>query len=391
MVVLLAEICVIYLSSRKGLLTIMPRTLCVELGERSYNIHIGGGLLADAGALCIEALGKGKCAIVTDSNVAGLHLEALENVLKEAGIHAGSVVVPAGEGSKSFSQLSDLCESLLKLNIERGDAVIALGGGMVGDLAGFAAGILRRGVRMIQIPTSLLSQVDSSVGGKTGINTPQGKNLIGAFHQPSLVLADTDLLKTLDPREFASGYAEVVKYGLLGDAEFFDWLEDNREALFSDENEARERAIETSCQAKADVVAEDEKEAGRRALLNLGHTFGHAIEAWAGYSGRVLHGEGVAIGMTMAFEFSERLGICTAGVTPRVEAHLRAAGLPTRIADIPGGDFPTAEILRELMQQDKKVADGKLAFILVRGIGDAYVDSNVPMDKLQEFLRDMCP
>ncbi|MGH1352508.1 MAG: 3-dehydroquinate synthase [Methyloligellaceae bacterium] len=369
----------------------MPRTVSVELGERSYNIHIGSGLLAEAGTLCTNVLGKGKCAVVTDSNVANLHLAALESVLKEAGIYAGSIVVPAGEGSKSFSQLSDLSEQLLKLNVERGDAVIAFGGGMVGDLAGFAASILRRGVRMIQIPTSLLSQVDSSVGGKTGINTPQGKNLIGAFHQPSLVIADTNVLKTLSGREFASGYAEVVKYGLLGDADFFGWLEEYRPALFSDEGDAREKAIETSCLAKAAVVAEDEKEAGRRALLNLGHTFGHAIEAWAGYSGRVLHGEGVSIGMTMAFEFSERIGICSVGVTSRVEAHLRAAGLPTRISDIPGEDYPTAEILRGLMQQDKKVKDGNLAFILVRDIGDAYVDSNVPMDKLQEFLIDMCP
>ncbi len=369
----------------------MPRTVRVELGERSYNIYIGSGLLAEAAELCADALGKGKCAIVTDSNVAELHLESLENVLKEAGIFAGTVIIPAGEGSKSFSQLSDLCEQLLKLNVERGDAVIAFGGGMVGDLAGFAASILRRGVRMIQIPTSLLSQVDSSVGGKTGINTPQGKNLIGAFHQPSLVIADTDVLKTLVDREFASGYAEVVKYGLLGDARFFGWLEENYQALFEDTGDAREVAIETSCLAKAAVVAEDEKEAGRRALLNLGHTFGHAIEAWAGYSGRVLHGEGVSIGMTMAFEFSERLGRCVAGKPSRVEEHLRAVGLPTRIADIPGNDYPTAGRLRELMQQDKKVKDGNLAFILVRDVGDAYVDTNVPMDKLQEFLIEMCP
>ncbi len=368
----------------------MSKTVKVELGERSYDICIGPGLLEQTAELATAALGKAKYAIVTDSNIAELHLERLEGILTKAGVFAGSVVIPAGESSKSFGQLAELSELLLKLNIERGDAVIAFGGGVIGDLAGFAASILRRGVRMVQIPTTLLAQVDSSVGGKTGINTPQGKNLIGSFHQPNLVIIDTDLLKTLDEREFRAGYAEVVKYGLLGDADFFEWLENNQPAVYADEDGARIQVIETSCLAKADVVREDEKEAGRRALLNLGHTFGHAIEAWAGYSGRLLHGEGVSIGMTMAFEFSERLGLCSPEDTKRVEAHLKASGLPTRLSEIPGDDYPSAETLWGHMGQDKKVEDGKPAFILVRGIGEAYVDKDVPLDKLHEFLADVC-
>jgi shikimate kinase / 3-dehydroquinate synthase len=278
-----------------------------------------------------------------------------------------------------------LSERLLELGLERGDLVLPLGGGVIGDLAGFAAGILRRGVRFVQIPTSLLAQVDSSVGGKTGINTPQGKNLIGVFHQPSLVIADTAVLTTLPAREMRAGYAEVAKYGLLGDAPFFAWLEANWQAVFGNNGPALTNAIETSVTAKAAIVARDETETGDRALLNLGHTFGHALEAWTGYSDRLLHGEGVAIGMCLAFRLSEELGLCPAGTAARVEAHLKAVGLPTRIADIPGGKADPAELYR-LMGQDKKVKAGKLAFILVRGIGQAFVTRDVAPDTVLAFL-----
>ncbi|HRN85600.1 MAG TPA: 3-dehydroquinate synthase, partial [Hyphomicrobium sp.] len=284
-----------------------------------------------------------------------------------------------------FRALGPLSEQLLEMGLERGDLVVAFGGGVIGDLAGFAAGILRRGIRFVQIPTSLLAQVDSSVGGKTGINTPQGKNLIGIFHQPSLVIADTDVLKTLPPREMRAGYAEVAKYGLLGDAGFFAWLEAAYEELFAYEQETLVTAIETSVKAKAAIVARDEHETGDRALLNLGHTFGHALEAWTGYSDRLLHGEGVAIGMCLAFRFSESLGHCPAGTADRVVRHLAAAGLPTKLADIPG-DKADADRLVALMGQDKKVRDGTLTFILARNIGDAFIAHDVPPDKVRDFL-----
>jgi 3-dehydroquinate synthase len=274
--------------------------------------------------------------------------------------------------------------------VERGDVVVALGGGVVGDLAGFAASILRRGVRFVQVPTTLLAQVDSSVGGKTGIDTQQGKNLIGAFHQPSLVLADIATLETLEPRDFRSGYAEVMKYGLLGDAPFFAWLEHNWQQIFSGEGEARASAIATSCRAKAAIVEADEREeSGTRALLNLGHTFGHALEAFAGFSDRLLHGEAIAIGMRLAFSFSAEQGLCQANDVNRVEAHLVHVGLPGRIADIPGS-LPTPEDLLQLMAQDKKVKGGKLALVLVRGIGEAFVERDVPMARLSAFLKREC-
>ena len=368
----------------------MTQNVRVELDERSYDIAIGPDLLENFISSHANLLKGTKCAVVTDDNVASLYLERLETYLRNSDAYAGSIVVPAGEQSKSFKQLSDLSEKLLLLNVERGDFVIALGGGVIGDLAGFAASILRRGVRLIQIPTTLLAQVDSSVGGKTGINTPQGKNLIGTFHQPSLVLIDTDLLKTLDMRQFRAGYAEVVKYGLLGDIQFFEWLEDNWQNIFEDRDGARSIAIEKSCIAKARVVASDEKEAGQRALLNLGHTFGHALEAWAGYSGRLLHGEAVSIGMIMAFEFSEMIGLCPSGQTSRVEDHLKAVGLPTRISGIPGEDYPSADVLLGKMMQDKKVKKGKPAFILVNDIGQAFVHSDVPLDDLKAFLGKSC-
>jgi shikimate kinase/3-dehydroquinate synthase len=290
-----------------------------------------------------------------------------------------------GEATKSFRHLANLSERLLEMGLERGDVVLPFGGGVIGDLAGFAAGILRRGVRFVQIPTSLLAQVDSSVGGKTGINTPQGKNLIGVFHQPSLVIADTAVLSTLPPREMRAGYAEVAKYGLLGDAKFFLWLEANWQGVFANSGPALTKAIETSVAAKAAIVARDETETGDRALLNLGHTFGHALEAWTGYSDRLLHGEGIAIGMCMAFRLSEELGICPRGRAERVATHLKAVGLPTRIGDIPqsGAD---ADELQRLMAQDKKVRRGKLAFVLVRDIGEAFVSREVMPETVKGFL-----
>ncbi len=361
------------------------KTVPVVLGARSYNVLIGPGLLSEAGRLIATRIGKGKCGIVTDENVAGHHLATLEAALKAENRHAGSIVLPPGEATKCFAQLSRLSEGLLEMGLERGDFVVAFGGGVIGDLAGFAAGVLRRGVRFVQIPTSLLAQVDSSVGGKTGINTPQGKNLIGVFHQPSLVIADTDVLATLPEREMRAGYAEVVKYGLLGDAPFFEWLENQWQGVFGNSGPDLTRAIETSVKAKADIVARDEFETGDRALLNLGHTFGHALEAWTGYSSRLLHGEGVAIGMAQAFRFSEKEGLCPPGTAQRVASHLAAVGLPTRLQDIPGANADVDTLVR-LMGQDKKVRDGKLTFILVRGIGEAFVARDVDPDKVRQFL-----
>lgn len=362
------------------------RTVNVPLGDRAYDVLIGPDLLAEAGRLIAGRLGKARCGIVTDENVARHHLAALEASLRAEGRHKGSIVLPAGEPTKSFRELGPLCERLLELGLERGDLVVAFGGGVIGDLAGFAAGILRRGVRFVQIPTTLLAQVDSSVGGKTGINTPQGKNLIGVFHQPSLVIADTDVLKTLPPREMRAGYAEVVKYGLLGDANFFRWLEAAYDGVFGFDLETLVTAIETSVKAKAAIVERDEHETGDRALLNLGHTFGHALEAWTGYSDRLLHGEGVAIGMCLAFRFSERLGLCPEGTAARVAIHIAAVGLPTKIGDIPGGKADAAELVR-LMGQDKKVKDGRLTFILVRDIGQAFVSRDVDEATVRGFLE----
>lgn len=361
------------------------RTVDVALGERSYDVLIGPGLLPQAGRLIAERLGKVKCGIVTDENVAKHHLAALEESLAAAGLTAKAVVLKPGEATKSFRELAPLCECLLEMGLERGDIVVPFGGGVMGDLAGFAAGILRRGVRFVQIPTSLLAQVDSSVGGKTGINTPQGKNLIGVFHQPSLVIADTNVLTTLPAREMRAGYAEVAKYGLLGDAPFFSWLEKNWQGVFANGGPPLAQAVETSVKAKAAIVARDETETGDRALLNLGHTFGHALEAWTGYSGRLLHGEGVAIGMAQAFRFSEEQGLCAKGTAERVSRHLKAVGLPTRIGDIPGGRADADELLR-LMGQDKKVRQGKLTFILVRAIGEAYIARDVPPETVRDFL-----
>jgi len=358
----------------------------VELGARSYNILIGAGLLDNVAELILEHVGDGKCAVVTDSNVGAIYLDRVAEQLKAQDRYAGAITVPAGERSKCFSQLESLCSDLLDLEIERGDIVIALGGGVIGDLAGFAASILRRGVRVVQIPTSLLAQVDSSVGGKTGINMGQGKNLIGTFSQPSLVLADLEVLETLPERQFVSGFAEVVKYGLIDQPDFFDWLEENMSSILAGDKNARAHAIAMSCEAKARIVALDETEAGQRALLNLGHTFGHALETWYGYSDRLLHGEGVSIGMVMAYRFSEALGHCAAGAADRVEAHLKAAGLPTKIADIGGEDVPDQATLLRHISQDKKVQRGRVMLVLARALGDAFLTRDVERDALASFI-----
>ncbi|ATG43254.1 3-dehydroquinate synthase AroB [Phaeobacter piscinae] len=365
----------------------LERSVHVALGARAYDVVIGPDLLADAGARLAPMLRRPKVAVLTDETVAAHHLEGLRAGLATAGIEMAALALPPGESTKAWPQFSRAVEWLLAQKVERGDIVIAFGGGVIGDLAGFAAAVLRRGVRFVQIPTSLLAQVDSSVGGKTGINAPQGKNLIGAFHQPSLVLADTALLGTLTPRDFLAGYGEVVKYGLLGDAEFFEWLEAQGPALAAGDMAARVEAVTRSVQMKADIVVRDETEQGDRALLNLGHTFCHALEAATGYSDRLLHGEGVAIGCALAFELSARLGLCSQEDPSRVRAHLKAMGMKTDLADIPG-ELPDAEALLALMGQDKKVVDGQLRFILARGIGQAFVSGDVPQAAVLDVLRD---
>ncbi|EDZ45313.1 3-dehydroquinate synthase [Rhodobacterales bacterium Y4I] len=364
----------------------MERTVHVPLGERAYDVVIGPGLLAQAGERIKPLLKRPQVAVLTDETVAEKHLDALRAGLAAAGVEMTALALPPGEATKGWPQFTRSVEWLLEQKVERGDVVVAFGGGVIGDLAGFAAAVLRRGVRFVQIPTSLLAQVDSSVGGKTGINAPQGKNLIGAFHQPSLVLADTSVLETLTARDFLSGYGEVVKYGLLGDAEFFAWLEDNGPALAEGDVAARVEAVARSVQMKADIVVRDETEQGDRALLNLGHTFCHALEAATGYSDRLLHGEGVAIGCALAFELSAKLGLCSQEDPSRVRAHLKAMGMKTDLADIPG-DLPGAESLLELMGQDKKVVAGQLRFILARGIGEAFVTGDVPPDQVLSVLR----
>ncbi len=361
-------------------------TVNVALADRAYDIMIGRGQIATLGARIASLKPGARAAIVTDSGVAGLHLQAAEAALAAAGVAASSVVVPAGEASKSFACLESLCEALIAARIERGDVVIALGGGVVGDLAGFAAAIVRRGVDYIQVPTTLLAQVDSSVGGKTAIDSRHGKNLVGAFHQPVLVVADTAVLDTLPPREFRAGYAEVAKYGVLGDAGLFAWLDANVKEVFAG-GPAREHAIAASCRMKAAIVARDERENGDRALLNLGHTFGHAFEAAAGFSGRLLHGEAVSLGMALAAEFSARLGVLPPDAVGAVTRHLTAVGLPVRPADVEGG-VPGADRLMELMAQDKKVKRGKLTFILLRGIGAAYIAGDVDPALVRAFLAE---
>ena len=364
----------------------MTQLVHVPLGDRAYDIHIGRDLIGQAGALIGPILQRAKVAIVTDSNVAPLHLNRLTEALQSAGIAHAALILPAGEATKSWPHLSKTIDFFLNDKIERGDVVIALGGGVIGDLVGFAAAILRRGVRFIQIPTSLLAQVDSSVGGKTGINAAQGKNLIGAFHQPSLVLADIDVLDTLTPRDFLAGCGEVVKYGLLGNEQFFEWLEQNGPALIAGDPVARSEAVRVSCQMKADIVARDETEQGDRALLNLGHTFCHALEAATGYSDRLLHGEGVAIGCALAFETSARMGLCAQEAPSRVRAHLKAMGMKTNISDIDAA-MPDPATLFALMGQDKKVVAGQLNFIMARDIGQAFVTAAVSESVILSVLK----
>lgn len=362
----------------------------VTLAGRPYDVLIGPQLSARAADLIGKYLGVahlgGKCAIVTDANVAAYHLEGLAAGLAARGQLAGTKVLPPGEASKCFAVLQELCESLLAMQLERGDLVLALGGGVIGDLAGFAASILRRGIRYVQLPTTLLAQVDSSVGGKTAINARHGKNLIGTFHQPSLVLADIDLLATLPQRQFRAGYVEAVKYAMLGDAAYFDWLEANRQSLFRREPALLSEAIGVAVAGKAAIVARDETEMGERMLLNLGHTFGHALEAWAGYSDKLLHGEAVAIGITLAFQLSRELGFTDAASVERVRNHLASAGLPTHIKDIAGNEWPQAEALLRLMAQDKKVRAGQLTLILSRGIGRAFATRDVAAATVRDFL-----
>jgi 3-dehydroquinate synthase len=363
-----------------------PIIVPVALAERAYDIVIGRGVLSTLGAR-IKALRPGaKVAIVTDENVAKLHLAATEASLKAAGIESSAIVVPPGEGSKNYATFERVCEAVIAAKIERNDLIVALGGGVIGDLAGYCAASVRRGLDFVQVPTTLLSQVDSSVGGKTGINSKLGKNLIGSFHQPVLVIADTALLDTLSEREFRAGYAEVMKFGLLGDAAFFTWLESNWQDLFAG-GPAREHAIAICCRGKAGVVSRDERENGERALLNLGHTFGHAFEAGAGFSQRLLHGEAVALGCTMAFQFSAGKGLSSAADATRVRAHLDAVGLPTQVKQVQGG-VPGVDALMDLIGQDKKVKRGKLTFILVRGIGQAFVANDVDPAEVRSFLAE---
>ena len=360
----------------------------VELGERTYDILIGAGLLARLPEIASGMLGGRRVAIVTDEAVAAHHLAPVEAALVDAGYEATAIVLPPGEQTKSFSELERLVSRLLDLRIERGDTVIALGGGVIGDLAGFAAAVLKRGTGFLQCPTTLLAQVDSSVGGKTGIDMPQGKNLVGAFYQPRGVIADLSALDTLPPREGQAGYAEIVKYGLIDRPAFFDWLEANGSRVLAGARDAQAYAVAESCRAKAAVVVADEREAGRRALLNLGHTFGHALETLSGYDGRLLHGEAVALGCVMAFDLSVRLGYASEAEAERLRRHLEAVGLPTALPESLHADSLTPERLIAAMAQDKKVSDGRLAFVLLRRIGDAFLNREVPQETLMKTLRN---
>ncbi len=364
-----------------------PTQVRVELGARSYDILIGSRLLDSLGAEIVARYGKVRAGIVSDSTVAPLYRARIEASLTQAGIAPVFFEIAAGESSKCLSVFETLVEDVVGARLERGDVLIALGGGVVGDLTGYVAASVRRGIGFVQVPTSLLAQVDSSVGGKTGINSSHGKNLIGAFYQPGLVLADTDTLSTLSPRELRAGYAEVAKYGLIDDPDFFVWLEQNHTAMLTQGDvSARIHAIARSCRAKARIVSEDEQEHGKRALLNLGHTFGHALEGATGYSDRLVHGEGVAIGMVLAHQFSAYMNLCSPDDGARVKAHLQAVGLPTSVGDI-AGDAPDTATLLRFIGQDKKVQRGTLTFILTRGIGEAFVSNDVPSSAVEDFLR----
>ncbi|EFO33363.1 3-dehydroquinate synthase [Roseibium sp. TrichSKD4] len=363
------------------------QAVTVDLGSRSYQIDIGRDQLSGVGQKIAAMMPKARAAIITDEAVARLHLGTLQASLDAAGVGHSAITVPSGESSKSYTQFERVCDAVLEARLERGDVIIALGGGVVGDLSGFVASAVRRGMAFIQIPTTLLAQVDSSVGGKTAINSRFGKNLIGAFYQPVWVMADTSVLDTLPLRDFRAGYAEVAKYGLLGDEPFFAWLEQNWQAVFAGGPE-RDEAVARSCQAKADVVAADELEAGRRALLNLGHTFGHALEAAVEYETvRLVHGEGVSIGMVLAHEFSNRLGLISDLDVQRATHHLKEVGLPTCLSDIPG-QLPPVDTLMDSIAQDKKVSRGELTFILTRGIGQAFVERGVDPADVRAFLDE---
>lgn len=364
-----------------------PDTLNLDIGPRGYDILTGEGLIKDAGRLLAPVLKRPRVIVVTDSNVAPLWLDSLMAGLSDADIRAEAITVPAGERTKRFSRLEDLCERILGLRAERKTTLIALGGGVIGDLTGFAAAVTLRGMDFVQIPTTLLAQVDSSVGGKTGINTKHGKNLVGAFHQPRMVLADVDALETLDKRELLAGYAEVVKYGLINDRDFFAWLETNGEALVAGDRGLRAKAIVHCCRAKADVVTRDEREEGFRGLLNLGHTFGHALEAECGYGDKLLHGEAVAIGMAMAFDLSVALGLCPAADAGAVRNHIGAVGLPADFRGLRDASW-SAEKLIAHMSRDKKVVDGKIAFVLTRGVGKAFLSDRVSPDALRSLIDE---
>lgn len=359
----------------------------VGLGARSYNIHIGPSVLADAGRLISPYAPRGRAFVVTDETVARLHLDVLTHALEASGIQAIVTILPPGEGTKSFDHLAELLNGLLSNQLERSDLLVAFGGGVIGDLAGFAASLALRGIPFVQIPTTLLAQVDSSVGGKTGINVSAGKNLVGAFHQPKAVLADTNVLNSLPVRELRAGYAEVVKYGAIDDLPFFEWLETHGKSVLEGDLAARMRAVAVSCQAKARIVAEDELETGKRALLNFGHTFGHALESATGFGARLLHGEGVSIGMVMAFDLSARLGLCDGQDAARFAQHLEALGMPTRPEFVSGMSW-NADDLVARMGRDKKVKDGKLTFILAQGIGKAFVTQDVDPEDLHALLSE---
>ncbi|HEX2558550.1 3-dehydroquinate synthase [Phenylobacterium sp.] len=363
----------------------MTRSVKVGLGARAYEVVIGRGLLDEAGAKIAPFVSRKRAAVVSDETVWRLHGARLTAALQGAGLTALPVIIPPGEQTKSWEGLADVSDRLLALELDRGDLVVAFGGGVVGDLAGFAAAIYKRGIDFVQVPTTLLAQVDSSVGGKTAIDTPQGKNLIGAFHQPRLVLADLFVLDTLPDREMRAGYAEVIKYGLLGDFAFFERLEAEGGKVLAREPEALAAAVARSVEMKAEIVAEDEKEAGRRALLNLGHTFGHALEAETGYGDALLHGEAVGAGMAMAFRFSARLGLCPSQDASRAERAIAAAGLPVRMSDVRPEPFPADRLVRH-MAQDKKAEGGRLTFILARGLGQAFVAKDVDAASVRDFL-----
>jgi 3-dehydroquinate synthase len=366
----------------------MTTSVPVALGDRSYLIHIGEGVLSKSGELLAPHLNKTrKVPVVTDETVAKLHYPVFAEGLRSAGLTPVPLVMPPGEQTKSFKQLESLTSMLLDQGIERGGLIVALGGGVIGDLTGFAAGILKRGIDYAQVPTTLLAQVDSSVGGKTAINAAQGKNLVGLFHQPKAVIADTAVLSTLPKRELLGGYAEVVKYGLLGDADFFAWLEKNGVHALAGDARAMAHAVAHSCAMKAAIVARDERETGDRALLNLGHTFGHGLEAATRYSDRLIHGEGVALGCVLAFKLSAKLGHASVDDVRRVERHIGHAGLPTRIAQIPGS-MPNPDDVLSHMRHDKKAQGGRMTFILARGIGKAFISRDVPEEAVRAVLAE---